>query len=106
MSLAFDRSAGGHVFDFDKRACTVCGMTQEEFRDGKQPACTGHPPILADAAQPATLRYGAKSIDCATLGEAAVEVGRLSPTDRAEATIRLRNGAVYNADQISRLRHK
>ena len=105
--MALDRNAGGHAFDFDSRACTICGMTREEFGDKNQPACTGHKPekIFADASQPATLRYGAKSVDCATLGEAVAEWHRLSRSDKAKATIRVHGGTVYIADQIDRLYH-
>lgn len=40
----FKHNVGGHYFDFDTRTCTKCGMTQDEFRDKKQPACTGRKP--------------------------------------------------------------
>lgn len=109
---AFNHKAGGHAFDFDTRACVNCGMTQEEFQDKKQPACTGHKPmndtdkIFADASQRATLRYAGKSVHCPTLQEAVLEQMRLSDTDRAEATIRTDDGTVYDAGQINRLHIK
>jgi hypothetical protein len=59
--------------------------------------------IYADASQPATLRYRAKSIDCYTLGEAGLEWTRLSEQDQAQATIHLSDGTVYNATEIARL---
>jgi hypothetical protein len=58
--------------------------------------------IYADASQPATLRYGGKSIDCYTLGEAVLEWMRLSEQDRVQATVES-GGAVYNANEIDRL---
>jgi hypothetical protein len=59
--------------------------------------------ICADASQPATLHYGAKSIDCLTLQEAVLEWMRLSKQDRAQATIRASGGTVYKANEIDRL---
>jgi hypothetical protein len=44
---------------------------------------SGDDKIYADASQPATLRYGTKSIDCYTLGEAGLEWTRLSEQNRA-----------------------
>lgn len=62
--------------------------------------------LFADASQPATLRYGAKSIHCPTLQEAVLEWMRLADHDRAQATISASDGTVYNADQIDRLHVK
>jgi hypothetical protein len=59
--------------------------------------------IYADASQSATLRYGAKSIDCSTLQEAVLEWMRLSEQDRVQATISVKGGTVYNANEIDRL---
>ena len=59
--------------------------------------------IYANASQPATLRYGAKSIDCFTLQEAVLEWMRLSEQDRAQATIRASGGTVYKVNEIGRL---
>jgi hypothetical protein len=59
--------------------------------------------IYADPSQPTTLRYGAKSIDCYTLGEAGLEWTRLSEQNRAQATIHLSDGTVYTAAEIARL---
>jgi hypothetical protein len=98
--VAFDRNAGGHTFDFDTRACTICGMTQEEFRDKNQPACPGK--IFADPGQFATLVHGGKSVR-ATLQEVVLAWMRLSKEDRAQATIRTDSGTVYNASEIDRL---
>lgn len=102
--MAFDHNVGGHAFDFDTRACTVCGMTQEEFRDKNQPACTG-PKIFADASQPATLRHGNTSVDCYTLQEAVLAWMRLPEKDRAQATIKVNvpGGPTYTAAEIDRL---
>jgi len=42
--MPFNRTARGHRFDFDSRACVVCGMTHKEFLAKGRPACMGHPP--------------------------------------------------------------
>jgi hypothetical protein len=59
--------------------------------------------IYTDPSQPATLRYGARSIDCHTLQEAVLEWLRLSEEDRAQATISTSSGTVYKANEIDRL---
>jgi hypothetical protein len=59
--------------------------------------------IFADAGQPATLRYGTKSVACHTLQEAVLEWVRLADKDREQATIRTGGGNVYNANEIDRL---
>jgi hypothetical protein len=38
--MIFDRTAGGHRFDF---TCFVCGMSREEFKDSSYPRCSGEP---------------------------------------------------------------
>jgi hypothetical protein len=38
--MRFDRSAGGHNFDFDTDVCTRCGIARRHYRDGGTPGCT------------------------------------------------------------------
>ena len=61
--------------------------------------------IYANPAQPATLRYGAKSVDCYTLQEAVLAWMRLPEKDRQQATIKVNvpGGATYSATEIDRL---
>jgi hypothetical protein len=35
------RTARGHHFDFTSRACTICGMTHQNFLNKGRPACMG-----------------------------------------------------------------
>jgi hypothetical protein len=37
--MRFDRSAGGHNFDFDTDVCTRCGIARRQYRDGGTPGC-------------------------------------------------------------------
>jgi hypothetical protein len=37
--MRFDRSAGGHNFDFDTDVCTRCGIARRHYRDGGTPLC-------------------------------------------------------------------
>ena len=39
--MIFDRTAGGHRFDYRQGFCVVCGITREEFKDNDYPKCTG-----------------------------------------------------------------
>jgi hypothetical protein len=39
--MAFDRTAGGHRFDFSLGVCFLCGISREEFEDDGHPQCTG-----------------------------------------------------------------
>jgi hypothetical protein len=39
----FDRTAGGHRFDFSRGICVLCGITRKEFEDEERPQCTGAP---------------------------------------------------------------
>ena len=41
--MIFDRTAGGHHFDFTRGVCFVCGISREEFKDNSYPRCTGEP---------------------------------------------------------------
>jgi hypothetical protein len=41
--MPLERTARGHHFDFETRACVVCGMSHKEFLDKGRPACMGHP---------------------------------------------------------------
>jgi hypothetical protein len=41
--MIFDRTAGGHRFDFTRGVCFVCGISREEFKDNSYPRCTGEP---------------------------------------------------------------
>ena len=41
--MIFDRTAGGHRFDFTRGVCFVCGMSREEFKDSSYPRCPGEP---------------------------------------------------------------
>jgi hypothetical protein len=43
-TMAFDRLAGGHRFDFSRGVCQRCGMSREKFEDNGRPRCTGKPP--------------------------------------------------------------
>jgi len=40
--MRFERSAGGHNFDFDTDVCTRCGIARRQYRDGGNPLCTAH----------------------------------------------------------------
>jgi hypothetical protein len=60
--------------------------------------------IYIDARQPATLHFAGKTLDCPTLREAVIAWHKLPVQDQEEATIRT-SGAVYTADDISRLRY-
>jgi len=41
--MFFDRTAGGHRFDFTRGICFLCGITHEEFKDNNYPRCNGEP---------------------------------------------------------------
>jgi hypothetical protein len=41
--MPVDRTARGHRFDFDSRACVRCGMSHKEFLEKDRPACMGQP---------------------------------------------------------------
>jgi len=41
--MAFDRTAGGHRFDYVQGVCVMCGMSREEFKDNNYPQCAGEP---------------------------------------------------------------
>jgi len=41
--MIFDRTAGGHRFDYSQGICVLCGITREEFKDNDYPKCTGEP---------------------------------------------------------------
>jgi hypothetical protein len=43
-AMAFDRTAGGHHFDFSRGVCTRCEIFREKFEDNGRPPCTGRPP--------------------------------------------------------------
>jgi hypothetical protein len=61
--------------------------------------------IYVDVSQPATLRSGAKLVDCPTLGEAVLAFDRLPEGDREQATVKMNvpGGATYTAEEIDRL---
>jgi hypothetical protein len=46
--MVFDRTAGGHRFDFSREICFLCGISREEFEDDGRPQCTGQPYEKAD----------------------------------------------------------
>ena len=39
--MFFDRTAGGHRFDFTRSVCFLCGITREEFKENDYPRCAG-----------------------------------------------------------------
>ncbi len=41
--MPLERTARGHRFDFESRACVVCGTTHQDFLNKGGPACMGHP---------------------------------------------------------------
>jgi hypothetical protein len=41
--MFFDRTAGGHRFDFTRGVCFLCGITREEFKEHDYPRCAGEP---------------------------------------------------------------
>ena len=41
--MIFDRTAGGHRFDYSQGICVLCGITREEFKDSGYPGCTAEP---------------------------------------------------------------
>ena len=41
--MPLERTARGHRFDFESRACVVCGTTHQDFLNKRRPACMGHP---------------------------------------------------------------
>ncbi|MGA7325773.1 MAG: hypothetical protein WBX25_15120 [Rhodomicrobium sp.] len=41
--MSFDRTGGGHAFDFDRDVCVKCGMTRSNYLDNRNPSCTGRP---------------------------------------------------------------
>ena len=41
--MIFDRTAGGHRFDFTLGVCFLCGISREEFKDNDYPRCSGEP---------------------------------------------------------------
>jgi hypothetical protein len=41
--MAFDRTSGGHRFDFSSGVCHRCGMTREHYEDNGKPICRGKP---------------------------------------------------------------
>jgi len=42
--MSFDRTAGGHRFDFSRMVCVRCEMSHEHFEDNGRPQCKGRPP--------------------------------------------------------------
>jgi len=48
--MRFDRSAGGHNFDFDTDVCTRCGIARRHYRDGGNPLCAAHKVVRLVAA--------------------------------------------------------
>jgi len=48
--MRFDRSAGGHNFDFDTDVCTRCGIARRQYRDGGTPLCAPHKVVRLVAA--------------------------------------------------------
>jgi len=48
--MRFDRSAGGHNFDFDTDVCTRCGIARRQYRDGGNPLCAPHKVVRLVAA--------------------------------------------------------
>ena len=40
--MRFERSAGGHNFDFDTDVCTRCGIARRQYRDDGNPLCVAH----------------------------------------------------------------
>jgi hypothetical protein len=40
--MRFERSAGGHNFDFDTDVCTRCGIARRRYRDDGNPLCVAH----------------------------------------------------------------
>jgi hypothetical protein len=43
-TMAFDRTAGGHRFDFSREVCQRYGMSREKFENHGRPRCKGKPP--------------------------------------------------------------
>jgi hypothetical protein len=43
-----NRTARGHRFDFETRACVVCGMSHQDFLNKGRPACMDHLPEKPD----------------------------------------------------------
>jgi len=41
--MIFDRTAGGHRFDYIRGVCVMCGMSRDEFKDNDYPQCAGEP---------------------------------------------------------------
>jgi hypothetical protein len=39
--MIFDRTAGGHRFDYSRGFCVLCGIAREEFKDNDYPKCAG-----------------------------------------------------------------
>jgi len=61
--------------------------------------------IYVDASQPAILQHAGASIDCLTLAEAVIAWYRLPTEQRQTATIKIRDGTLYRAAEIERLRY-
>ena len=38
--MVFNRTAGGHAFDFDRGVCLKCGITRERYEDSGEPRCS------------------------------------------------------------------
>ena len=74
------------------QACKVTEMTADK--------------IYVDASQPATLRHAGGSVECATLHEAVIAWRELPDKNRPQATIQVRGGPLYTADEIDRLYHE
>lgn len=61
--------------------------------------------IYVDASQPAVLRHAGGTVDCATLQEAGIAYHKLPEKDRAQATIKVRGGIEYTANEIERMHY-
>ena len=48
--MRFERSAGGHNFDFDTDVCTRCGIARRQYRDGGNPLCAAQKVVRLVAA--------------------------------------------------------
>jgi hypothetical protein len=46
--MVVERTARGQRFDFNSRACVVCGMNHRDFLNKGRPACMGRPPEKAE----------------------------------------------------------
>jgi len=98
--MIFDRTAGGHRFDFIRGVCFVCGISREEFKDNSYPRCTGELyGALAEPGHPMTRNEIQLLKELTAAGEHGRVINTLTASARSEIEY------LTSAHYIKRLSH-